>query len=369
MTPRHTRAVLVGIEEYAAGPDWRLDGPALDACRFARWLLGRGVPADQIHLLVTPHHGNRGDVAACGLPVLAADRATVDRVLHETVRAGSPDELLIVHWGGHGVVEADDTRRLFYADADQANRRNLHLDAYLRALRTDYFPQRRQLILVDACQNFAAQWRGARTLPDELPPLGRQQAGRDQFALFAASPGEWARNVDARRTGAFSEAVLAELAALPEGKWPPDPAVLADAVTARFAAQRADDHSRQTPSYLWYREPHGERRLRAATPSGQPRPRLDLTAIRAVADALIAIDELLDPSVRRQLLLMLPRDIAASVPVADDARLQIVNWVRTCARFEGGRQAFLDALAMLTPAGTPEFRRAVEAIATHWPAD
>lgn len=310
--------------------------------------------------MVAPHAGNRGDVAALGLPALDADRATVDRVLHGAVRTGSPDELLIVHWGGHGVVEADDTRRLFYADADQAHRRNLNLDAYLRALRTDYFPQQRQLVLVDACQNFAAQWRGARALPDEQPPTGRQQAGRDQFALFAASPGEWARNVDARRTGAFSEAVLAELAALPEGAWPPDPAALAAAVTARF-----DRHSGQTPSYLWYREPRGERRL--GTPSGAAPARLDLAALRAVTDALLGVDELLDPSVRRQLLLLLPRDIAASVPVADDARLQVVNWVRTCARFAGGRQAFLDAVEMLAPPDTPAVRHAVATIKTHWP--
>ena len=58
-------------------------------------------------------------------------------------------------------------------------RRNFNVDAYLRALRTDYFPQQRQILLIDACQTFAAQWRGTRTLPDDLPPSGRQQIGRD----------------------------------------------------------------------------------------------------------------------------------------------------------------------------------------------
>jgi Effector-associated domain 2 len=356
-----TRAVLVGVEEYAAGPDWRLDGPALDACRYARWLLDRGVSADRIHLLVAPLEHNRAAVDALGLPVHGADSATVDRVLQDTVRGGATDEFLFVHWGGHGVVDVDDTRRLFYADADAANRRNLHVDGYLRALRTDYFPQEHQLILVDACQNFAARWRGPRTLPVALPPFGRQRAGREQYALFAAAPGERAQNLGSRRTGLFSEVVLEELAA---GAWPPDAAALTDAVARRFADLRATGHSRQTPSYLWYHAPHGERRIEVPAPAAPPR-RLDLAAMRVISTALLDIDELLDPSVRRLMLLYLPRDVAVTVHTTDDARQQVLSWIRTCDRFPGGRDAFLEALEMTVPAA--EYARAAKVITTHWP--
>ena len=61
--PTDTLAVIVGVEQYAAGKPWGLDGPALDACRFAAWLTGRGVPADRITLLVSPLPENEGAVA------------------------------------------------------------------------------------------------------------------------------------------------------------------------------------------------------------------------------------------------------------------------------------------------------------------
>jgi hypothetical protein len=96
--------------------------------------------------------------------------------------------------------------------------------------------------------------------------------------------------------------------------------------------------------------------------------RLDLAGMRAITDALLAVDELLDPAVRGQVLLLLPRDIAAGVPVADDARVQVLNWVRACARFPHGRDALIEALEMVAPTGTPEVRRAVETIKAHWPA-
>ena len=54
MLAADTIAIVVGIEDYEVGKEWRLDGPALDACRFARWLTSRGVPADRITLLISP---------------------------------------------------------------------------------------------------------------------------------------------------------------------------------------------------------------------------------------------------------------------------------------------------------------------------
>ena len=37
---QETRAVIVGIETYGAGTPWELNGPALDACRFAGMTAG-----------------------------------------------------------------------------------------------------------------------------------------------------------------------------------------------------------------------------------------------------------------------------------------------------------------------------------------
>src|SRR5205809_330141 len=54
---KHTYALVVGIEKYALGDD--LDGPAHDARRFADWLVARGVPHENIALLLSPLDRNR----------------------------------------------------------------------------------------------------------------------------------------------------------------------------------------------------------------------------------------------------------------------------------------------------------------------
>lgn len=51
--PSRTHAVLIGIETYAAGPSWDLDGPANDVLAMHGWLRGREVPASQIQTLVS----------------------------------------------------------------------------------------------------------------------------------------------------------------------------------------------------------------------------------------------------------------------------------------------------------------------------
>jgi hypothetical protein len=103
--------------------------------------------------------------------------------------------------------------------------------------------------------------------------------------------------------------------------------------------------------------------------SGAVRPRMDIAATRAITQAILALDEVLDPAVRRQVLLLLPRDIAVGMPVADDARLQVLNWVRVCARSADGSEALLAALEMVASPKTAEFVHVVDTIASHWPSD
>ncbi|HUK70948.1 MAG TPA: hypothetical protein VLW50_19675, partial [Streptosporangiaceae bacterium] len=115
--PRDTIAVVVGIEEYQVGRAWRLDGPALDACRFARFLTSRGVPANRITLLISPLSENVDAVKeqSQGYSVRAADHATVREVFTQYLPSKT-SRLLVLYWGGHGVIEQEE-RRLFYADA------------------------------------------------------------------------------------------------------------------------------------------------------------------------------------------------------------------------------------------------------------
>jgi hypothetical protein len=254
--PADTMAIVVGVEEYQTGTRWRLDGPALDACRFARWLTVRGVPADRITLLVSPLPENADEVAvekeARGYRYGVADHATVRDVFTQYLpkqRSG----LLVLYWGGHGVIQQEE-RRLIYADATTLDKRNLNLSSLLLSMRSSTFaghPQ--QLGLIDVCLNLVEElgWEG--TMPNEEFSVGRTESRRDQRVLLAASPGERAVNVDSLKTGLFSQVVREALDSLPAGTWPPDADGLRDLVHERFEQLRNEGGTRQVPSNVWYR--------------------------------------------------------------------------------------------------------------------
>ena len=171
--PADTVAVLVGIEEYQVGRDWGVDGPALDACRFAQWLTSRGVPADQITLLVSPLPENAQAVAeqSKGYRDGVPDQATV-RELFTRDLPSQKSGLFVLYWGGHGVIEQDE-RRLFYADATLQDKRNLDLSSLLRFMRSDIFAGHlQQLVFVDASLTYATQLRFNTSLPTETFSIG-----------------------------------------------------------------------------------------------------------------------------------------------------------------------------------------------------
>jgi hypothetical protein len=257
--PADTMAVVVGIEEYQTGKKWRLDGPALDACRFAQWLTNRGVPADRITLLVSPLRENADEVEeqSKGYRCGTADHATVRDVFTRYLPSQRSD-LLVFYWGGHGVIEQEE-RRLIYADATTLDKRNLNLSSLLRSMRSSTFaghPQ--QLGLVDACSNLVTElgWEG--TMPNEEFSVGRTEPRRDQRVLLAASPGERAINVDGLKTGLFSQIVREALSTLPADFWPPDADGLRELANERFEQLRSERRTRQVPSHLWFRSRSGD---------------------------------------------------------------------------------------------------------------
>lgn len=266
--PARTSALLVGIEDYAAGNSWRLDGPSLDACRLARWLVGRGVPAERIALFVSPLRENAlqtHDLAA-GIQTAPASQQTIRNFLTGQL-ASSNSDLLILYWGGHGVIDEGDVRRLLYADAVLRDRRNLDLTNLLRAMRSSSFPgHNRQLVIVDACMNLTQELGWSATMPDSGLSIGRPEPTRDQWVLLAASPGQPAINDDGRKTGLFSEAVRACLEAMPHGQWPPDGTLIRDHVDEVFREHRHLGQTEQVPSRIWYRSREEERLLFSVPP-------------------------------------------------------------------------------------------------------
>lgn len=263
--PEKTVALVVGVEKYAVDdPDWQLDGPALDACRFAHWLSEMRVPMSNITLLVSPLESNRENVEALssGFASGTADRATV-RAAITTDLSATKSDLLIIYWGGHGVVDNDDARRLLYADATVEDKVNLDITELLKAFRSSkYRNHPRQLIFVDACSTLAEELGWTRSLPKETMPSGAPEPDRDQHALFAASLGQRAINDDALKTGLFSH-VLREVlqSTIADGNWPPDSDVIQLMVEQKFTELNASGRTEQIPSYVMYRSRHSERIL------------------------------------------------------------------------------------------------------------
>ncbi|GAB2897554.1 effector-associated domain 2-containing protein [Streptomyces mayteni] len=243
MTPERTAALVVGIERYAAGPDWRLPGPARDAVRFRSWLLRVGVPERNILLHLATEPGEEPAVAH-----RPATLAAIRHALLTELRALEP-ETLWIWWGGHGVLDEQENNRLFCSDATVADKRNLHLESARATLASDLLPGRtRQLWLIDSCRTFVEEHRFRNTLPTETLPSGRRTSVHEQLQLLAATRGQRAANDPLRRAGIFSDLLLDVLDGTPDQPWPPDGEALYREVEARLVPLRAQGMTDQLPT-------------------------------------------------------------------------------------------------------------------------
>ncbi|MER6676608.1 hypothetical protein [Streptomyces sp. NPDC000983] len=354
--PSRTTVVVVGVDAYEAGAPWALDGPVADAMRFADWFLARGVPPERITALLSVPPGRSGAADGVPYPVLGADRATVHHTLLRTVAADS-SELLWVVWGGHGVVDTEGRRRLFYADATAQDPLNLDFDTLLTHYRAA--PRHpRQIWLVDACQLPHNPWRAKRPLPREDYGTPMPRPARDQAVLFAARPGEAAANLAGASTGLFSREALAALQDEASGTgWPPDPGLLMDRLRTRFTRLRAEGLAAQTPTYLWTRTWDGDEGQLLAR--GAPEPDTADTAgltpdrLGALTNALLAVQEFVEPQGREEILALLRVGVRAAIPRHSRPRLDTISILRTCARRPGALSELGEAV-LLCAGGSPE---------------
>ena len=166
-SPERTYAVVVGIERYEAGDGWDLDGAAGSALRIIGWLRNRGVPVENITVLLSPLESNRPTVEQAlaelkfpaNLPSATFDE--ISRVITEQLPKQDGD-LLVLFWSGHGVLDKRKERPLFCANAGVHTKRNINVTDLLAALsRQNFKGLREQMIFVDACANFVQEMRVA----------------------------------------------------------------------------------------------------------------------------------------------------------------------------------------------------------------
>jgi hypothetical protein len=247
-----TFAVVVGIERYDAG--WSLDGAANDALRAARWLRASGVPADRIRLAIDALPGNRDRVsreaAELGLTVCEAGRDALIGLFTKDL-TGAEGRHLVVFWSGHGVLDERHTRALFTADAHLVDQRTVRVDDLLTFLRdNEVHGFHDQIVIVDACANFAADMKSRRSFTHATFPVSRGRPGVRQFVLYAASQGELAGHNQAGKYGEFSRAVLDVLHPEAGPQWPADMPALSASVAEHFERLREDGQSQAHPVYF-----------------------------------------------------------------------------------------------------------------------
>ena len=250
MNPAHSHAIVVGIEKYDIGDSWDLNGPAVDAARFIRWLRSRGVPAANIRLFAAPLERNKGELASLDVQARPADSKTVIDALGDF--AGRSGELLFLFWGGHG-VSGEDSRRLFYSDVAPNLLRNSQFPAVLRFFRS-LSGFSRQVFFVDTCANYFELMQSPVALADVELPSGLPAGSVSQYVLFGAGAGEYAANDSVLRTGAFSSCLLEGLEVSPTTEWPPSLPDVQSQLEASMLRLRAEGRAEQTPVTYNYRD-------------------------------------------------------------------------------------------------------------------
>jgi hypothetical protein len=275
--PARVHAVIVGIEHFGRVRDrnWDLAGAAADAMRFARWLRRRGVPAENITLMLAPvpaaQAAFNAEAHALGIDVrfvVSRDHIMDGFRPRPEVPVG---DLLYVYWGGHGVLDHGDRRLLLCPDAHDGDQRCIDLHQLREYLtRSDVAECPQQVFLVDACATFREVNSGPSGPAVAAFPAGPRQAV-DQFLLLAAATGQAALQDEARGTGAFSDAVMAWLEERSPGL-APDLAALSAHLEEHFDGSGPDGSALQTPVAMELLAPGGRGKVVALGPPSGPAP-------------------------------------------------------------------------------------------------
>jgi hypothetical protein len=245
LDPERVFAFVVGIESYQVDPRWSLPGPARDAVRFASWLTGSaGVPQANVHLLLSPLNKSTETGPS-------ATFENVQRTLFEELPKCDGD-LLWIYWAGHGYLDARHQLLLPCTDATSTLTRHLNLQAALRWWRSRNIPGgrfRRVVAVGDTCRIEATRAKNLRFGILE-PAAGDLTPERQQFVLYAARPGEAAKNQPEEQAGQFTDTLLKRL----DGKTVDESVQglvdIARSVQADFRIMRTNGEAWQNPQFV-----------------------------------------------------------------------------------------------------------------------
>lgn len=338
-----THAFVVGIEQYDAGPNWNLNGPAGDAVRFLDYLRKRGVPKQNLNAYLAPLPANaeleqraRSLAATVGQP----SQAVIDNLV-EKMLPPLKASLLLFFWAGHGLITLDDQRRLYTADATPETKRNLDLNEFMAVLRSDRYPHLlHQAIIVDACANYIPN--PAANLAHHTYAAGAGMPDKEQFAIYAASPGEYAKNLTAERSGLLSRELMAILEQdSAHASWPPDFTAVAEGLASRFIELREQGKSRQTPATFWFRSPTRSGHFLAkfdvktgSGPAARPQRALGTAEYKALLEGFLKLHSLNGSAAARDYIVRRLRpDIATTINRGTNARSDVIAIIDRCRSY------------------------------------
>ena len=223
-------ALLIGIECYETKEARKLQGPALDAMRFALWLCtAQNLPPGNILLLLNKHPDWSGDLAeeydrvleqlkAAGIePRQDCSRQAISGALRIELRQVQERGTLWIYWSGHGLTFPSNRDVVLCADKEAGDPAFMYLSELRDLLRTDSFSNfKEQRLIVDACAEYID--------PQALHILGFREPEKfditqspNQVELSAAPMGSKARAQ--KGSNLFSRMLLARLKS--DG-WPDD---------------------------------------------------------------------------------------------------------------------------------------------------
>lgn len=313
----HAAALVVGIDAYRAAEVPGLNGCVEDAIHAVNWLLGLGVPADNIFLHAEPAPPSTATGGVVVQP--AGSDAIWDSML--TLSEGRGDQLFIF-FSGHGLHLGPDGPIFLTADySRRSTKKNLAIDAHLRWFQS--WPYRDQFVFYDACQNTIASVGQIAPVQAQPPQFA---AGtytplitNAQTVCWSASPGQRAYAGDGR--GVMMRKILAQLdvealAALsPDAQqqdailynWDTGARVVDlkplfdNLVAPEMEAEAASAHLLQTPVCQQFGRALSEARSPILTLPGEPATALRITVSPATAVGAVHQLKLMTTSPHRSL--------------------------------------------------------------------